>query len=97
MNKIYNTLTLFTNKLGGKPIIKDGMPVKKQDGTNLLNASFNGIITLKEGLPTDEWIVYYHTKTSAGEFTALQTTANIDDIIYYEKINQLIYCNYRKK
>ena len=49
MNKIYNTLTLFTNQFGGKPVIKDGMPVKKQDGTNLLNASFNGIITLKEG------------------------------------------------
>ncbi len=48
-------------------------------------------------MPAGKWIVYYYTKTSAGQFTALQTTANIDDIIYYEKINQLIYCKYRKK
>ena len=56
-----------------------------------------GIITLKEGLPIEDWIVYYRTKTSAGEFTALQTTTNIDDIIYYQKMNQLIYCKYLKK
>jgi len=55
-----------------------------------------GIITLKEGLPIEEWIVYYRTKTSAGEFTALKTTANIDDIIYYKKINQLIYKDLKK-
>lgn len=56
-----------------------------------------GIITLKEGLLIEEWIVYYRTKTNAREFTALQTTTNIDSIISYEKINHLIYYNYRKK
>jgi hypothetical protein len=65
MNKIYNTLTLFINKFGGKPIIKDGMPVKKQDGTNFLNASFNGIITLKESLPAGEYKVDCYEKVSA--------------------------------
>ena len=65
MNKIYNTLTLFTNEFGGKPVIKDGMPVKKQDGTNLLKANFNGIITLKEGLPAGEYKVDCYEKVSA--------------------------------
>ena len=64
MNKIYNTLTLFTNEFGGKPIIKDGMPVKKQNGTNFLNAIFNGIITLKEGLPAGEYKVDCYEKVS---------------------------------
>ena len=57
MNKIYNTLILFTNEFGGKP-------VKKQDGTNFLKANFNGIITLKEGLPAGEYKVDCYEKVS---------------------------------
>ena len=62
--KTYNWANLFANVNGGKPMLKEGHPIKDKNGQLILIPSYTCVISINQDLPKGEYEIKFRERVA---------------------------------